>query len=108
MADSQVKFNKILEEAENDPNIIGFWVGGSRGKGMVTQYSDYDCVVVVKDEVLDEYKKKYKELEDQDFEFWVKTLQIFRDHAELGTEHAWDRYNFSHTEPLVDKTGGEI
>lgn len=108
MNNTQDQFSAFLEDAKNDPNVIALWLGGSRGKGLVTEHSDYDTVVIVKDEIFDEYKKKYKELEDDNFEFFVKTLQMFRDHAEWGTKNAWDRYNFTHVQPLIDKTDGEI
>jgi hypothetical protein len=102
------KFNGIRNEAEKDPNIIAFWLAGSRGKGMVTQFSDYDCVMIVKDGVLDEYKKKYYAQKTDDIEFWVMTLQEFRDHASWGSQYAWDRYNYAHIKSIVDKTDGEI
>ena len=44
-------FNKFVEEARKDPNIIGFFLNGSRGKGQATKYSDYDIEVIVKDKV---------------------------------------------------------
>ena len=53
-------FNEFVEEARKDPNIIGFFLSGSRGKGLATKYSDYDIKVVVKDEVAKLYKKKYQ------------------------------------------------
>jgi hypothetical protein len=30
MERNEKKFNEFIEEARNDPNIIGFFVGGSR------------------------------------------------------------------------------
>lgn len=106
--DTELKFNKILDEARNDPNIIAFWLGGSHGKGMVTENSDYDCVMIVNDDVLGEYKKKYYAQITSDIEFWIMTLQTFRDHAAWGSQYVWDRYNYAHIKPIIDKTGGEI
>ena len=49
-------FNKILEEVKKDPNILGFFLGGSRSKGKITKHSDYDVYIIVKDEFLKKYK----------------------------------------------------
>ena len=107
-SETEQQFNKIRDEAKTDPNIIAFWLGGSRGKGMVTEFSDYDCVMIVKDNLLDEYKKKYYAQKTDDIEFWIMTIQEFRDHALWGSQYAWDRYNYARIKPIIDKTGGEI
>ena len=102
------QFNRVRKDAETDSNIIAFWLGGSRGKGVVTEFSDYDCVLIVKDGLLDEYKKKYYAQKTDDIEFWVMTLHEFRNHALWESQFAWDRYNYAHIKPIIDKTGGEI
>jgi len=98
-------FNKILDDAQADPNIIGFWLSGSRGKGLVTGNSDYDLVMLVKDDVLNEYKKRYENQRDPDIELSVQTLATLKNYALWNSHSAWDRYNFAHLKPLVDKTG---
>lgn len=98
-------FNKILEDARTDPNIIGFWLSGSRGKGLVTGYSDYDPVMLVKDDVLNEYKKRYENRRDPSIELGVQTLDMLKSYALWNTPTAWDKYDFAHLKPLVDKTG---
>jgi hypothetical protein len=98
-------FEQILAQARTDPNIVGFFLGGSRGKGMVTEHSDYDCVMVVTEEVLPEYARRYGHPADPRIEAEVVTLEKFRNHAAWGSSTAWDRYNFAHVTPLVDKTG---
>ena len=50
-------FKELIEEAKNDPNVIGFFLGGSKGKGRETKFSDYDIQVIVKDNVATTYKK---------------------------------------------------
>ena len=105
MGKTEARFNEILEAARRDPNILAFWLGGSRGKGVITPHSDYDCELIVKDEVLDEYRKKYENPGDSRIDLTVSTFDRFREHAASGSPEAWDRYNFAHLKALVDKTG---
>ena len=58
----QEEFEKILKESKKNPDIIGLVLVGSRGKGFENEYSDYDMVMVVKDEKVDELKQKYKDI----------------------------------------------
>jgi hypothetical protein len=98
-------FDRILDQARTDPNILGFFLGGSRGKGIITEYSDYDFVMLVKDDVLADYEERYRNPTDPKIEGWVVTLEKFRNYAAWGSSTAWDRYNYAHVKPLVDKTG---
>lgn len=97
-------FNKIFVEAKTDPNILAFWLDASRGKGLITKYSDYDCTIVVKDNVLTEYEKKYENLKEPGIDSNVRSISSFYDYAAWGSPTAWDRYNFAYLKPLVDKT----
>ncbi len=105
MKPNEKLFNKILAEAKTDPNILAFWLDGSRGKGLITKYSDYDCTMVVKDEVLADYQKKYSRIKEPGIDFNIKSISFFCNYAVWGSPEAWDRYNFAHLKPLVDKTG---
>ncbi|MBU3925233.1 hypothetical protein KJ854_04835 [Patescibacteria group bacterium] len=42
MATAKQKFENLLREAKDDSNIVGFFLGGSRGKGMENEFSDWD------------------------------------------------------------------
>src|SRR5262249_39824882 len=94
-----------LETAEQDPNILAFWLDGSRGKGLATSQSDYDCTMIVKDEVLDDYLRRYEGVGAPGIELSVLTLDGFKHSAAWGGPKAWERYNFAHLKTLVDKTG---
>ena len=73
MKNSESIFNHLREEAENDPNVIGFFLGGSRGKGFVTEHSDYDVYIIVKDGFLKSYMKLLKEkFPIHDFYIWTE------------------------------------
>ena len=49
MDKTKAQFNKILQEFKKDPDVIGAFLSGSRGKGFEHQDSDYDLYVIVKD-----------------------------------------------------------
>src|SRR5215467_9447103 len=105
MDQTEAEFKKLLEAACADPNILAFWLDGSRGKGVITPFSDYDCTMLVKDEVLDEYRNKYEQLGNPRIDLGVSTFDQFRQYAALASPQAGHRYNFAHLKALVDKTG---
>ncbi|MFQ5951685.1 MAG: nucleotidyltransferase domain-containing protein, partial [Candidatus Geothermarchaeales archaeon] len=49
MDDPEEIFVRLQEEVLKNSDVLGFFLGGSRGKGLVTMHSDYDIYVVVKD-----------------------------------------------------------
>lgn len=99
----ELRYSELLELAKNDPNILGFFQSGSRGKGMITEHSDWDFDMIVKDEVAEEYKKKYG-IWSGLVECGVSGITEFTAYAAWGGPFAWDRYNFTHCKALVDKT----
>jgi hypothetical protein len=100
-------FNKVLEEAKNDPNILAFWLDGSRGKGIIKHAeSDYDCMMIVADGALNEYKSRYEKIGNPVFELGIMTLNEFEKFAAWDSDMFWYRYNYVGIKPpLVDKTG---
>lgn len=70
------KFNEIVAECEKDPNVLGLVLGGSQGKGFITEHSDYDFELIVKDEIEESYRKQYDDLSKSDaFDICVTTLE---------------------------------
>ena len=55
-------YESLLSDFEEDPNVIGFILGGSRSKGLATEYSDYDCTAAVKEGMVERYQAKYTTL----------------------------------------------
>lgn len=102
---SDEQFAQLLEEAKTNPNIIGFFLGGSRGKGFQNEQSDYDPRMIVKNEVAKTYHEKYESMVLEEIDLVVMSLSEFRDYALWGTPEAGDRYDFTHVKALVDKTG---
>ncbi len=96
---------RLVQEARGDPDIIGFFLSGSRGKGRETAHSDYDIEVVVKDKALKRCRKKYGAKRLPGFGFSVFSLSGFREHAAIGGPFEWDRPSYAHVRALVDKTG---
>ena len=60
MKNNEEKFKEFVGEARKDPNVIGFFLSGSRGKGLATKYADYDIEVVVKDKLLNLTRRNIK------------------------------------------------
>ena len=59
MRKTRLIFEELDNKAKEDSNIIGFFLGGSRGKGIGKKHSDYDVYIIVKDNVVEKYKKKF-------------------------------------------------
>jgi predicted nucleotidyltransferase len=99
------KYKKLVREFKKDPNVLAFWLSGSRGKGMITKASDYDCIIIVKDVAKEEYEKKYvKDFKDPEFDMFVRKVDELKKHALYGTDLAWDRFNYAYINILFDKT----
>jgi len=98
-------FEELHKEAQNDENIIGFFMGGSRGKGYENETSDYDVRMIVRDNVAEEYKKKFDEKELPEIDLSVSSLSEFIKYGGWQSDTHWDRYDFTHVNALVDKTG---
>ncbi len=99
-------FDRVLENAKSDSNILAFWLDGSRGKGIIEHAeSDYDCTMIVEDKALADYKTRYENMGNPDFEIGVLTLAEFKKLAAWGSDTAWQRYNYVGLNPMVDKTG---
>ena len=107
MDSQQKKYEEVLREALNNPEIIGLFWGGSRGKSeqFVTKDSDMDVYVILSDDVLEHVRDEFAKYNSTDFEIRVYTLSQFKDYSAWGSEREWDRYNFSHNKATIDKTG---
>ncbi len=101
----EIIFSELLAEAKADPNILGFWLGGSRGKGTVTRFSDWDIHFVIKDEMLEKYKEKFPRYRYPNMELLLISLTGFRNWALWGTADQGYRYDYARLKALVDKTG---
>ena len=102
-------YQKLLKEAQSDPNILGFVLEGSRGKGLGTSHSDYDIHIIVKDDSASEYEEKLSPYDNRaDFDLTIMDLSDFREYALFGTDSWGYAYEFAYVKDLLNKTGGEI
>lgn len=107
MDELEKKYQLVLEESKANKDILGLFLGGSRGKSneFLTKDSDMDVYVILSDIANDELKEKLKAYGSSWFEIRVLTLSEFTRYAEFGSDKDWDRYNFSHNKAIIDKTG---
>jgi len=98
-------FDQLRALAKDDPNILAFSLGGSRGKGFYTEHSDHDCLMIVADAALADYRERFHQVSRSELDCIVMTLDQFRAYAEWGGPEAWDRYSFAHARVELDKTG---
>lgn len=98
-----LRFRRLVAEAKTDPNILCFFLAGSRGKGFENRNSDYDPYMIVKDIVAKKYKSKYEKMNLEDIHLSVLSLSEFRKYAAWGSPLSGDRYDFTHVKIFVDK-----
>lgn len=97
-------FRRLLETACEDPAVLAFWLGGSRGKGRATIHSDYDCGLIVMEATADRFRARFASAADDGVDLMVLTMPQFEALGAWGSDEAWMRYGFAYLEPLVDKT----
>ena len=98
------EFEQILEKATNDNRIVGLVLAGGRGKGMFTENSDYDVVMITTDASASNVKEEYKGKQDM-IDIGVLPISGFRIYAAVGTAEEWDRYTYAHLKASIDKIG---
>ena len=103
MATLAERFARVVEAAQDDPDVVGLALYGSRGKGFATAESDYDAMVLLRDGVSAERRRNWIEQTDEDIELRVVTQGEFaRYAASWGREFAWaeiwlERYCFTNS-----------
>jgi predicted nucleotidyltransferase len=98
-------YEKILRDARENENILGLVLLGSRGKGFHNEHSDYDMVMVAKDEMTTDIHDSYEVQDLDNVDLAIYSLSDFKKYAGWESAETWDRYDYAHTEILVDKTG---
>lgn len=95
-------YRALRQRVDGDPNVVGFFLGGSRGKGFATPHSDYDCYVIVRDEDDGRYAAELAPFSPP-LDMHVRSLSWLRD-----PRPGWDRYNYAYLTVDVDRLGGEV
>ena len=98
-------FKELFSRAKEDSNILGFFLGGSRGKGLSREYSDYDIYIIAKDIIADSYKTEYPKNKYKGLDLMVYSLSEFKKLYNWGSSEEFGRYSFAHVKVLVDKIG---
>jgi hypothetical protein len=112
MAIAEEQFQLLLREAHEDPEVVGLVLTGSRGKGFGSKSSDFDVLLVVRPESLEDYRARFHQREAwEGFDWWVTSLpELEPIAATWGDPLGWEifcneRYSFADVSVLVDKTG---
>jgi hypothetical protein len=86
--------------------VLGLVLTGSRGAGtLVRDDSDWDVRLVVRDEVVDEYRSKLATPHGSPVEVVVFSRTEFEREGQPGSPSAWDRPSYVHAQVVVDKGG---
>ncbi len=101
------QYASLLVEFQDDLNVIGFVLGGSRGKGFESDTSDYDCTLIVKDGLETHYRTKYSDL-PEGIDLEIYTLSGLQTAFRWGGRLEWGRYNWAYLTPQIDRTQGEL
>ncbi len=95
----------LTARAESDPNVVGLVLTGSHARaGMATEHSDIDVYVVVA-----RPDESWQTTRSKEIDIPVCTLDQLR-HVPGPDEPDgwWDRYSFTHSRILLDRSDGEV
>jgi hypothetical protein len=104
-------YETLLRRARDDPNVLAFWLGGSRGVGRPSAHSDYDCFFIVDEAAYPAFQVEfglsghYQMAWKPGIDLIALTLPMFEAMAPWTPEERGGRYSFAHLRALVDKTG---
>jgi hypothetical protein len=101
-----VTYDELVEAVRTDGGVLGLVLTGSRGSGaFVTDESDWDVRLVVRDEVRDDYRRRYGTPHGSRVEVFVLTRSQLEGVGEVGSPSAWDRPSYVHAEVVLDRGG---
>jgi hypothetical protein len=102
-------FEELVEIARDDDVIVGLVLTGSRGRDYVVhEKSDWDVRLVVADDVVDEYRRRYATPHGSPVEIVVLGLSEFEEAGAIGGSSAWDRYSYVDADVVLDDGSGTI
>jgi predicted nucleotidyltransferase len=95
----------VLSKAQSDPRIIGLILTGSAARGMATQHSDID-VIVIRDEAQTAPAREVTH--GPAIDEIPMTLSELETIKPVGSEGAWERWSFVWAKILYDSSGGRV
>jgi predicted nucleotidyltransferase len=104
-------YETLLKRAHDDPAILAFWLGGSRGMGRATPHSDWDIGIIVAEDAYEAFCRElgieggYQTDWRPGVDLIVRTLLMLEAFPSWRPEERGYRYTFAHLKALVDKTG---
>ncbi|GAA1854461.1 nucleotidyltransferase domain-containing protein [Microlunatus capsulatus] len=98
------QYTDLLDRLRADDWVLGVVLSGSQARaGTATERSDYDVLVVARDEHVDELAAERRRTPELDLA--VTGLTAFRRHALPGSEYVWDRYSYAYAQVVLDRDG---
>jgi predicted nucleotidyltransferase len=91
--------------ARQDPGIVGIILTGSAARGMATQRSDVDVIVVRDERETDGTREVERSSAIDEIPMTLAELETVKP---IGSEGAWERWSFAWAQVLRDSTGGRI
>jgi hypothetical protein len=101
-------FERLLQRARADANVLGVILSGSRGRGTARPESDWDCYVIVGQDDPGLAADLPPDVHHVGLDATVLTLAAFELYAAPGTRNAWEAYAFAHAAIEHDRLGGRI
>jgi len=101
----------LLQRAKDDPVVLAFWLGGSRGMGRPTRYSDYDCTFIVDEVAYPAFCAEFGLSEPfqadwrPGIDLAVQTFPMLEAAADWSSDQQGYRYGYAHLTATIDKTG---
>ncbi len=100
---------ELVELARSDEGVLGLVLTGSRAYSrFVTDESDWDVRLVVRDDLVDRYRARLGTPHGSRVEIVVLSLSEFERTGEPDTPTAWDRPSYIHASVVVDASGGRV
>ena len=90
--------------ARDDPAVIGIILTGSAARGMATEHSDVD-VIVVRDEEGVNAREVARSSAIDEIPMTLAELEAVKP---VSSEEAWERWSFAWTQILRDSSGGRV
>ena len=94
----------LLKRAEADPAVLAFWLGGSRGMGRATLYSDYDCVFIVAEDAYAAFCAEFGLAEPFQMD-WRPLIDLKAMTLPMLEAAPARDYTYAHLTAAIDKTG---
>ncbi|GAA2110330.1 hypothetical protein GCM10009726_25770 [Nocardioides furvisabuli] len=91
-------------DAAHGDDLLGLVLSGSAARGLATERSDLDVVVVLTDDAAEGRSTDKSPEVDEIVDSWSELTTV----PPFGTEHWWSRWSYAWAPVLLDRTGGEL